>query len=173
MNRRALFEQLAGQTTGVKILRLLLVLLLLASSLAACGEPATTTTDVHVDCTTTGFWKPLVDCNMTVGSITGLYYRYEVKDEYFRNYTSAADVKMTITVGKGTLLVWMQHPDNEKFSVVVGPGETKELNGLAKIWGASDNLSFQIFFEPQVEGALQTVEDVRIKFTYTIPGVWR
>ena len=151
--------------------RLLFWLLVLSLALASC-EGGTVTSGVHGECRHTGPWNPTSTCLLTIGSIEGTNYTYEVHNDYFRTASNAADVKMTITVGSGTLRVWMQNPDEAIFDVMVRPGETAELNGLAWVWGgSSDDLAFYIYLEPQGVGDVNRVEDVRIEFTYTIPGV--
>jgi hypothetical protein len=151
--------------------KLLFFLLALSLALSGC-EGGTVTSGVHGECKHTGPWNPTSTCLLTIESIDGTNYTYEVHNDYFRTASDAADVRMTITVGSGVLRVWMQHPDEQVFDVVVRPGETAELNGLAWVWGgSSDDLAFYVYLEPQGEGETNRVEDVHIEFTYTIPGV--
>jgi hypothetical protein len=144
------------------------LLLVCGFALSGC-DGGTVTKGVHGECQHADPGNPTADCLLTIDSIDGTIYTYPVKDDNFRSAVTATAVKIKIAVGAGELAVGIEDPHGEKISKIVTGGQTAELDGLAHVWGSGDDLSFKILLEPR--GEIHHVEDVRIEFSYTSPGL--
>ena len=104
-------------------------------------------------------------CTVTLVSIEGGVYRYDVKNDSFWPGTNAVEVTMQITVEKGTVQVWLEDPQRNKTIVGVEPGQTTELKGTAWVTGSRER-SFSIYFEPLGEGEAKQAENVQAEIRY-------
>ena len=142
-----------------------LTLLPLVGILALVGCEGGTETTISSRCNSTGRSNV---CTVTLVSIKGGVYRYDVKNDSFWPGTNAVEVTMQITVEKGTVQVWLEDPQRNKTIVGVEPGQTAELKGTAWVTGSSER-SFSVYFEPLGEGEAKQAENVQAEIRYNAP----
>ena len=142
-----------------------LTLLLLVGILALVGCEGGTETTISSRCNSSGRSNV---CTVTLVSIKGGVYRYDVKNDSFWPGTNAVEVTMRITVERGTVQVWLEDPQRNKTIVGVEPGQTAELKGTAWVTGSSER-SFSVYFEPLGEGEAKQAENVQAEIRYITP----
>ena len=142
-----------------------LILLLWVGILALSGCEGGTKTTLRSRCNSTD--GPNV-CTVTLVSIEGGVYRYDVKNSSFWPGTNAVEVTVRISVEKGTLQVWLEDPQRNKTIVGVEPGQTAEIKGTAWVTGISER-SFSVYFEPLGEGEAKRAENVQAEIRYNTP----
>jgi len=138
-----------------------LTLLLLVGILALVGCEGGTETTISSRCNSTGRSNV---CTVTLVSIKGGVYRYDVKNDSFWPGTNAVEVTMQITVEKGTVQVWLEDPQRNKTIVGVEPGQTAELKGVASVTHIGSTRSFRVYFEPL--GEPKQAENVQAEIRY-------
>jgi len=140
-----------------------LLLLVGILALAGCGGGAQTT--VRSRCNSTNGSNV---CTVTLVSIEGGVYRYDVKNSSFWPGTNAVEVTVRISVEKGTLRVWLEDPQRNTIIVGVEPGQTAEIKGTAWVTGIGER-SFSVYFEPLGEGEAKRAENVQAEIRYNTP----
>lgn len=148
----------------MKILRMV-GLLLVGVFIAAGCQGMASTTGTQAQC---GSTNRDGSCTITINSLSGGAYSYEVKNTNFRRANAPVPVTVSVTVESGTVSVWLEDGNNRN-AVQVGPGQTANTSGTAQIRGTGDERYFQVFFEAQGEGDAKRAEGIRAEISYEIP----
>jgi hypothetical protein len=142
------------------------LLLLGLAALAGCNGGAGTETEIRSNCSSEGRRGI---CNVTLVSIKGGTYRYELSDDDFWSNGRSVDLTARISVSKGAVKVWLEDPDRKKTTVEVEPGENGEIKGTAWLDTLNDKPTCYLYFEPLGEGEAKRAENVQAEVRYNMP----
>jgi len=147
--------------------RLMLILFLATTLfLSACNVKNATRSEISSECNSS---KRKGSCTVTLAYLENGPYRYPIHNDWWWPGAGSVDVTARVTVEKGSAVVWLVTPDNEKVSATVAPGQTAELSTPAWVTGASDKREFSIYFEPLGEGEAKRVENLTAVVDYDLP----
>jgi hypothetical protein len=143
---------------------LLVLLLALTLSLAGC-EGGATATGIRDQCRHSNLSG---SCTLTIGTLTGGAWTYRVENSNLRRAGGPVQVTVNVTVGTGTVNVWVEEGSNRS-NVTVAAGGSAEMSGTASVSGTGDERYFRIYFEPQGEGDAKRAENIQAEIQYQAP----
>jgi len=129
-------------------------------ALSACGGGGAQT-DMRSECSRASGPN---ECMVTLVSLEGGIYRYDVENSAFWQGTTNIEVTVQITVEQGTVQVWLKDSRGTKASISVKPEQTAELTGVAQVMTGVDKRSFSVYFEAL--GDTQRAKNVRAEIHY-------
>jgi hypothetical protein len=144
--------------------KLFVLVVLMALALSAC-EGGATATGVQSQCSHSNLSG---SCTLTIGTLTGGAWTYRVENSNLRRAGGPVEVTVNVTVGTGTVNVWVEEGNNRS-AVTVAAGGTAEMTGMAAVSGTGDERYFRIYFEPQGEGDAKRAENIQAEIQYQAP----
>ena len=148
----------------------LIPLLLAAGGMALPGCEAGggggTEAEVESDCKLSGRSGT---CTIKIVRLSGGAYRHEISNDEFWTGANAVDVTARVSVGQGTVRVWLEDPKQRKIAAAAAPGRPAEVKGKASVDNLNDKGEFSVYFEPAGEGAAKRAENVQAEVRYNMP----